>query len=109
MRSEKQIEPSRHNGALPRGPLSLKGKAVSSRNAVTHGLKARDVLLRHESLEQFEQLLQQLEHHASRDPHACDRALTPPPATTPVSSTQLHRPRGKRPRNTFSGNEPKKS
>jgi hypothetical protein len=57
MRSEKQIEASRRNGALSRGPLTPEGKAVTSRNAITHGLKARDVLLRHESPQQFEQLL----------------------------------------------------
>lgn len=58
MRSDKQIEASRRNGALSRGPVSIDGKAVSSRNAVTHGLTARDILLRHESPEQFQQLLQ---------------------------------------------------
>ena len=57
MRSDKQIEASRRNGALSRGPLTPEGKAVTSRNAMTHGLKARDVLLRHESPQQFEQLL----------------------------------------------------
>ena len=57
MRSDKQIEASRRNGALSRGPLTSEGKAITSRNAITHGLKARDVLLRHESPKQFEQLL----------------------------------------------------
>ena len=57
MRSDKQIEASRRNGALSRGPLTSEGKAITSRNAITHGLKARDILLRHESPQQFEQLL----------------------------------------------------
>ena len=57
MRSDKQIEASRHNGARSQGPLTPEGKSVTSRNAITHGLNARDILLRHESPQQFEQLL----------------------------------------------------
>ena len=63
MRSDKQIEASRRNGALSQGPLTSEGKAITSRNAITHGLKARDglsardILLRHESPQQFERLL----------------------------------------------------
>jgi hypothetical protein len=57
MRSDKQIEASRRNGALSHGPITLEGKSITSRNAITRGLQARDILLRHESPQQFEQLL----------------------------------------------------
>ena len=57
MRSDKQIEASRRNGTLSHGPITLEGKSITSRNAITHGLQARDILLRHESPQQFEQLL----------------------------------------------------
>ena len=57
MRSDKQIEASRRNGAHSQGLLTIEGKAITSRNATTHGLSANDVRLRHESPQQFEQLL----------------------------------------------------
>jgi len=66
MRSDKQIEASRRNGALSRGPLSIDGKAAFARNATTDGLSAYDVLLRQESLEQFEQLLQTIQTNIAR-------------------------------------------
>ncbi len=43
--SESQARASRQNGARSRGPRSAAGKARSARNAVTHGLRSRRLVL----------------------------------------------------------------
>jgi hypothetical protein len=47
MRSEKQIQASRTNGARSRGPVTAQGKRNSSRNNLRHGFSARDSSLEH--------------------------------------------------------------
>lgn len=59
MRSQKQIEASRANGAKSKGPKTPEGKARSSRNSFRHGLLSRCVLLEDESPEHFEALFNQ--------------------------------------------------
>ena len=40
------------------GPRTARGKAASSQNAVKHGLRSKDVVIRGESVEEFDNLLQ---------------------------------------------------
>lgn len=58
MRTENQIEASRANGARSRGPITPEGKAISSRNAMRHGLLANTILLSNEGGENFKGLFQ---------------------------------------------------
>ncbi len=57
MSTEARIESSRANGAKSRGPITPEGKAVSSRNAVRHGLMSSTILIDGELPERFETLL----------------------------------------------------
>src|ERR1700739_2581206 len=54
--SQAQLDAARANGALSKGPVTPEGKAVSSRNSLTHGMLANSVLLPGESEEEFERL-----------------------------------------------------
>jgi hypothetical protein len=56
-RSEAQIEASRRNGAKSRGPITEEGKAISSRNALRHGLTAFHLALTSEDQEAFRVVL----------------------------------------------------
>src|SRR5579859_3236268 len=60
MPSEKQIEASRANGALSRGPVTLQGKRNTSRNSIRHGLLAKAVVLNDEHSPRFLELLTEL-------------------------------------------------
>ena len=60
MATELQIAASRNNGARSQGPVSIDGKARSSRNAVRHGLTAKTVVLNNEDPAQFKILCETL-------------------------------------------------
>ncbi len=44
--SAKQIAANRRNAKKSSGPRTSEGKAVASRNAITHGLHACDIILK---------------------------------------------------------------
>jgi hypothetical protein len=69
MRTEKQIEASRRNGARSRGPVTPEGKAKSSQNARRHGLLARSLALEFEDASKFYALLN--EYAAQHQPEGC--------------------------------------
>jgi hypothetical protein len=58
MRTKKQQQASRRNGSQSRGPVTELGKQTSSRNATTHGLTARTLVLSNESQQAFDDLKQ---------------------------------------------------
>jgi hypothetical protein len=56
MRSLKQIQASRANGARSRGPITAQGKRNSSRNSTRHGFSAPDPSLDHDPRAAFLEL-----------------------------------------------------
>jgi hypothetical protein len=52
-----QIEANRRNARRSTGPVTPAGKAVSSRNATTHGILSRDTVLPEENPQDLERLL----------------------------------------------------
>ena len=58
MRSLKQCEASRVNGAKSRGPVTAAGKQRSSRNSIRHGLTSKIVVLSNESQEEYGRVFQ---------------------------------------------------
>jgi hypothetical protein len=57
MRTPAQQAASRANGARSRGPVTPEGKRRASRNALSHGLLARAVVLHNESRAGFDRML----------------------------------------------------
>jgi hypothetical protein len=58
MRSDKQIQASKINGACSSGPITDQGKRNSARNSTRHGLLAQTVVVEVESMDRFHKLLQ---------------------------------------------------
>jgi hypothetical protein len=56
MATQRQIDANRRNASRSTGPRTLAGKAVSSRNALKHGLRARAILLPGENKRSFQRL-----------------------------------------------------
>jgi hypothetical protein len=61
MRTERQIQASRANGARSRGPATAEGKRNSSRNSIKHGLLAETVVLETERSDRFLEILAEVE------------------------------------------------
>jgi hypothetical protein len=55
MSTQKQVQASRVNGGMSRGPVTAEGKRVAARNAVKHGIFCRQVVLDCEDREVFEE------------------------------------------------------
>jgi hypothetical protein len=59
MRTPAQIEASRRNGSLSRGPVTSEGKARSAQNGTTHGLAgSKTIVLEGEDEQKWQALLQ---------------------------------------------------
>ena len=56
MTTKKQVHANRKNAALSTGPRSRAGNAASSKNAVTHGVLSKEIVLPTEDVEEFEDL-----------------------------------------------------
>jgi hypothetical protein len=60
MATDKQKAASRANGALSRGPKTAEGKARSARSQISSGLFTQAILLKGESRERFEEIVEAL-------------------------------------------------
>ncbi len=63
MISQKQLEANRINALRSTGPKTADGKAIVSRNALRHGLRARQVVIDTESREEFDEFHELLMDH----------------------------------------------
>lgn len=69
MRTPKQTEASRANGARSKGPVTAQGKRNSSRNSIRHGLLAETIVLEAEKEGEFLEFLEELfEEHQPQTP-----------------------------------------
>lgn len=59
--TDKKVSASQRNGSQSRGPVTAKGKAVSSQNARKHGILSRELILPDEKAEEFQALFNQLQ------------------------------------------------
>jgi hypothetical protein len=60
MASAKQIEANRSNALNGKGPRTPEGKARSSRNALTHGLTAKEIVIPGEDVAAYRSFEQRL-------------------------------------------------
>jgi len=64
MTTQKQIEANRQNALVATGPRTLEGKAITAKNAIKHGIFARELVISDgdgkESREEYDKLFQEL-------------------------------------------------
>ena len=65
MISDKQLEANRKNALKSTGPKTEEGKSISSKNALTHGLRAQQIVIEGESQEEFDDFCELLIDHLS--------------------------------------------
>lgn len=69
MTSDKQIQANRKNALKSTGPRTELGKSFSSKNATTHGLRSRQVVIEGESRAEYNDFRQMyIEHYAPANP-----------------------------------------
>ena len=67
MISDKQLEANRKNALKSTGPKTEAGKSISSKNALTHGLRAQQIVIEGESQEEFDDFRELLIDYLSPD------------------------------------------
>ena len=67
MISDKQLEANKRNALKSTGPKTEEGKSISSKNALTHGLRAQQIVIEGESQEEFDDFCELLIDHLSPD------------------------------------------
>ena len=93
MASELQSENARRNGAKSRGPLTPDGKFRSSRNATTHGMLSKSIVIEGEVGARFAALLASLQDVLSpATPSKTDSSKTSPPAAGASAASSPWRP-----------------
>ncbi len=65
--SEKQLLANKKNASKSTGPKTEEGKSISSKNALTHGLRAQQIVIEGESQEEFDDFRELLIDHLSPD------------------------------------------
>ena len=95
MRSARQSEASRLNGAKSHGPKTPQGRAISSINAITHGITAQTLTLNNENKDLLVEML--TSYFDLFDPVY---RLSPPVGAPPLKGRQPHEGRSNFPKRT---------
>ena len=56
MTTKKQNKANKQNSLLSTGPSTVEGKIISSRNSLKHGILSIDLIIKNESIADFEQM-----------------------------------------------------
>lgn len=80
MATERQIQANQKNAKRSTGPKTTEGKAIVSKNAVSHGIFSRQLVLEDESREEFEEIrrefYEQFHPEGFLERLFCERALS---------------------------------
>ncbi|MFW9872771.1 MAG: hypothetical protein ACFFG0_06670 [Candidatus Thorarchaeota archaeon] len=56
MATKKQNKANKQNSLLSTGPSTVEGKVISSRNSLQHGILSKDLIIKDESITEFEEM-----------------------------------------------------